>query len=858
MALSILAWIFLVAAQPSPASPPADTFTFVNPACPEPVTTAGREDARANRVDYRGLRAGEGLGILVGWEEGWGFSRIPPQAVEGLFEEHPGMEKALASLLEEGRWILPRVQQVKIPEYLDWETMKNALLRLPGVRYVERDETVSADLAVQEPFYPLQWYLERIGAEGAWEVEREGRGVIVAVVDTGVDYSHPELDGRVLPGHDFVEGDDDPGDENGHGTSVAGIIAASGDNGLGIAGMAWKAAILPVRVLDAWGQGSYSDLIAGIRYAADRGARVINISLGGAVYSMALQEAVDYARSRGAVLIASAGNEGLDGLSYPAACRGVVSVGAVDRDDRPATFSNRGEDLDLTAPGISVYTLARGGGYTYFSGTSAAAPQVTGAMALLLSRSPQLDPDEAAERLLSAAEDLGKPGHDPSTGWGILRADALLGYSPGDERGTGEEDGGESPSGWYFAEGYTGAGFHTYILLANAGNEAAEVVMNLFGPEGPLLRKEVSIPSLSRVTFHLNNMVRPGEVSASIEVKAGYEVRAQRSMYFQYRGVRGGHTASAALPSEQWHFAEGYTGNGFDTYLLVFNPDEKEAAVEVHLMYAEGEKVVHLSVPTRSRRTLRVNDVLPGKEFSTFLTSDLPVVVERAMYFDYGGIKGGSAAAGATSPGREWYFAEGYTGDGFEEWLLLSNPSPGEVTATLHFQRGDGLTLTREHVLPPRSRTTVLVDRLPGLESAEVSISVEATGPGLVAERAMYFTYCGSMGRVSGGHAAMGARQAASRWILPEGYTGMGFESWVLVANLEERPVGVRLRLLGENGRTVERWMELGPHSRVSILENDLLPGCGVSAEVEGKNGSRLVVEGASYYLFNEIGGGGC
>ncbi len=851
--LSVLAWVLAFPGWVFPASShagiPAPEPDAVRPADGHP----GQMPQALEGLENYGMNGrGEGLGLLVGWDGDGDFWKGLRRLAESPSSTGGGCGKDTASLLKEAPWILPRVQLLRLPPSADPEAVRRAVSSLPGVNFVEWDRRVQADLACGEPHYHRQWYLGRIGAEDAWEVEREGAGVVVAVVDTGVDPSHPELCGRVLPGRDLVDDDEDPRDENGHGTSVAGVIAAAGDNGLGIAGLAWRAEILPVRVLDSRGQGYYSDVIAGIRYAVDRGARVINLSLGGGSYSRALQEAVDYARGKGSVLVAAAGNEGLDRLYYPAGCQGVISVGAADRDDRPASFSNRGEGLDLLAPGVSVYTTAAGGGYAYLSGTSLAAPQVSGCLALLLARFPHLKPEEAEERLLAAAEDLDRPGCDSATGRGMLRADRTLGYAPpGDP-----EDAGENR---YFAEGYTGPGFHTYILLTNSGGERALVTLELFGPEGSLLRKEVAVLPLSRVTFHLNDLVRPGEVSAGISVEQGSGVEAQRSMYFQYRGVEDGHTAAASIPSRNWYFAEGYTGEGFDTYFLLLNPGGEDALVKLDLISPEGGKRVEVPVPSGSRRTLRVNDVLPGREFSCCMESDVPVVAERAMYFDLSGRRGGSASAGATMPGREWFFAEGYTGAGFDEWLLLLNPGQAAVSATASFHRGDGMTLVRELFLPPRSRTTVHVDALPGLESAEVSVAISASSGEVVAERAMYFLYRGGMGAVSGGHVAVGADRARSRWVLPEGYTGRDFESWVLVANLEERPVKVRLRLLGEGGSYAERWLELPPHSRTSILENSILPGTGVSAEVEGEPGSRLVVEGAYYYLFAEtVGGGSC
>lgn len=819
---------------------------FGMPASASQVTGTGGENNR------------EGRRIIVSWEEGAcarALSTLPGAKgpVESLLKRCPGLMESI----NEGHWVAPGLQSVELPQGVTPEQAKEALETLSGVRYVEEDAVARIGAGSGDPYYPRQWHLPRIGAERAWEVSRGAPEITVAVVDTGVDSSHPDLSGRVLAGYDFVDGDSDPCDENGHGTYVAGILAAAGDNGLGVAGVAWRVRVLPVRVLDKSGQGYYSDVAAGIRYAADRGAKVINLSLGGGAYSRALQEAVDYARSRGSLPVAAAGNGAAQSLDYPAACNGVIAVGATDENDLPAPFSNRGGELDIMAPGVSILSAYPGNRYTSMSGTSAAAPQVSGAAALLLSVNGALSANEVERMLLTTARDLGEPGRDDASGWGLVRLDRALGWRG---EGTGEKEGdGASWEGWYFAEGYTGPGFDTYITAVNPAAEPCDVQLELFGSSGPLHISRGTVPPHTRVTCYVNDLVPPGDVAAVISLPAGSPVRVQRSMYFDYRGIRDGHTCAASRPSTSWYFAEGYTGSGFDTYLLVLNPQASEARTRVELALPYGVRALDVAVPPRSRRTVKLNDVVPGVEFSVFLKSDVPVVAERAMYFDCGGRKGGSVAAGAADVSREWYFAEGYTGGEFDQWLLLCNPSDKTVTAAVSFHRSDGCVVRRDVALQPRSRATIHVDEIPGLEEAEVSSCVSAAAPGVVAERAMYFRYKGSMGRIDGGHAAVGAVAPASRWYLPEGYTGPGFESWLLVDNLEDCEVTVRITLYGENGGVVVRDFRVGPHSRFTVKENELLGGQGVSAEVRAPEGVRLVVECALYFLFRgKIDGGSC
>ena len=789
--------------------------------------------------------------LIIAWEEGKagmeGILSLAQQDpyLKGLVNAVPGMVEKL----REGSWPAPLIQSISLPDGMVLDVAREAISGFPGVRYVEEDARVGTGDVSRDPLFYEQWHLMRIGAVRAWGASKGSPDVMVAIVDSGVDATHPDLSGRVLGGYDYVEDDEDASDENGHGTHVAGIITASGDNDVGVAGLAWRTSILPVRVLDESGFGYYSDVIAGIRYAAERGAKVINLSLGGSASSQALQEAVDFAYTNGSIVVAAAGNNGLDTLSYPAACEHVIGVGASDQDDRPTSFSNRGRGLDLLAPGVSIYSTFPQNRYASMSGTSMATPQVSGALALMFALQPGLDPDEAEKILTESASDLGSGGRDDSTGWGLLQVDRALGLEA--------PAAGGSSGTRYFAEGYTGDGFDTYVLLENPASQEYEAEIEMFGAQGPLYSITANLSPRSRLTLHLNELVPPGDVAVGIDLPEGSPVKAQRSMYFNYHGLKDGHTTQASGAATDSYFAEGYTGAGFDTYILVFNPQTTTAHVDLHLMTPERTLEHGLEVAPLSRSTVRLNDIVPGAEVATQLSSDVPVVAERSMYFDMNGIQGGSVVMGAGSVTQDLYFAEGYTGGEFDEWLLLANPSDSTVTAITSFQRSDGVTVERETVLQPRSRATIHVDEVPGLEDAEVSARVRADYPGVVAEREMYFSYSGSMGTVSGGHAAMGAAEAASNWLIPEGYTGPGFESWILVANLEDETVTIRVDLLGESGATVSREYDIMAHSRFTIKENSLLPGEGVSAEVSAPDGTRLVVEGAFYFRFhNDIDGG--
>ncbi|MCF6409849.1 S8 family peptidase [Pseudalkalibacillus salsuginis] len=275
-----------------------------------------------------------------------------------------------------------------------------ALEALDAVTFAEPNVELHASYIPDDPAYhSLQYAPQKVGAEEAWDVTLSDPSVKIAVIDTGVDYNHPDLDGKVLQGYDFVDDDNDAIDENEHGTHVAGIAAANTDNGEGIAGMAPKASILPVRVLDADGSGTMDDVAQGIRYAADQGAQVINLSLGGKIGSKTLEAAVNYAWEQGSVVVAAAGNESTPLPSYPAYYENAIAVAATDENDAIAYFSNYGLWVDIAAPGVDIHSTIPNGGYATYSGTSMASPLVAGVAGLLAAQG------KSAEQIRTALEE---------------------------------------------------------------------------------------------------------------------------------------------------------------------------------------------------------------------------------------------------------------------------------------------------------------------------------------------------------------------------------------------------------------------------------------------------------------------
>jgi type VII secretion-associated serine protease mycosin len=308
----------------------------------------------------------------------------------------------------------------------DVPSAARALASDPAVAFAQPNYLRQVLKTPNDSVFEQQWALRNMQLPAAWDITTGGE-LVVAVIDTGVAADHPDLSGKLLPGYDFFNNDNDASDDNGHGTATSGLIAANSDNGQGIAGICWGCRILPVKVLGSRGQGGDASVAAGIRFATDNGARIINMSLGGSEDSPVLREAVEYAQQRGALIVAATGNEAAEGnpVNYPAAYDGVLSVTATGNTDVVTGFSNYGNYVDLSAPGVGVWsTLWTSGGNTYgpANGTSFAAPHVAGIAALVWSLRPDLGASQVANVLMASADDKGEPGKDPYYGYGRVNA----------------------------------------------------------------------------------------------------------------------------------------------------------------------------------------------------------------------------------------------------------------------------------------------------------------------------------------------------------------------------------------------------------------------------------------------------
>ncbi len=315
------------------------------------------------------------------------------------------------------------------------------LLAEAGILHVEQNSYAYAFGVPNDQYYQYQWHMPKIGMENAWDLAT-GTGVTVAVIDTGVKQSLPDLANTTfVAGYDFVNNDNDPTDDQGHGSHVAGTVAQSTNNSIGCTGVAYNAKIMPLKVLSAQGTGTNSDIADSIYWAADNGADVINLSLGGSSSSTILENAINYAWNKGVVIVCAAGNDNVSTPFYPAAYANCISVSATDYNDNRASYSNYGTTIDIAAPGgdsgdnngdgyddmVLQNTIgSNGDGYYFMAGTSMAAPHVAGVAALVKSANSSLSNSDIKNILYNTATDIGAAGKDNQFGYGLVNAYAAV------------------------------------------------------------------------------------------------------------------------------------------------------------------------------------------------------------------------------------------------------------------------------------------------------------------------------------------------------------------------------------------------------------------------------------------------
>lgn len=312
---------------------------------------------------------------------------------------------------------------VELPAQASEKAVAQQLARNPHVKFAELDRRVPHSLAVNDPYIGSQWHTPKISAPAAWDVA-QGSGVVIAILDSGVDGAHPDLSSRMVAGWNFYDNNSNTSDVYGHGTRTAGSAAATMNNGTGVAGVAGQAQIMPLRITDTAGYGYYSMIAQGITYAADRGARVASISFANLPSSSSVQSAANYMKSKGGLVVVSAGNYGKD-EGWPQTTS-MIPVSATDSSDNKTSWSSYGAFVAMAAPGAGIWTTNRGGGYGSVSGTSFSAPITAGAIALIMAANPGLSSAQAEQVLFSTATDLGAAGRDIYYGYGRVNADAAV------------------------------------------------------------------------------------------------------------------------------------------------------------------------------------------------------------------------------------------------------------------------------------------------------------------------------------------------------------------------------------------------------------------------------------------------
>ncbi len=402
--------------------------------------------------------------------------------------------------------------------------------------------------------------------------------------------------------------------------------------------------------------------------------------------------------------------------------------------------------------------------------------------------------------------------------------------------GTGSIAAAAPATDWFLAEGSTGPGFETWVLVQNPGDVTATVELDYMTSTGQVDGPTLNIPARSRSTVNVAATV-PNSWDVSTKVGSNKPVIGERSMYGGDR-TWGTDSIGASAPAKTWYLAEGSTGTGFETWVLVQNPNDTSANVEITYMTGSGPvSGPRVNLPARTRRTFDVADTVPGKfDVSTMVKANKPVVVERSMYGS--GRTWGTDSIGAAAPSGLWYLAEGSTGPGFETWILVQNPNglPAEVTLT--YMTPAGAVAQKVDKVPANARKSFDVGRVvPG--AWEVSTKVEANRP-VVAERAMY-----GNNRVWA-HDSIGASAPAKTWYLAEGSTGTGFETWILVQNPGGDPAEVRVDYLTTAGEVKGPAVMVPARSRMNFNAGETVPGTwDVSTRVESDK--PVIAERAMY-----------
>ncbi len=386
------------------------------------------------------------------------------------------------------------------------------------------------------------------------------------------------------------------------------------------------------------------------------------------------------------------------------------------------------------------------------------------------------------------------------------------------------------PKTWYFAEGSTNKPFDTWLLLQNPDPVPANVKITYMLPKGGQKIGYYLLKPTSRTSLYLNDIVPNTDVSELVE--SDRYLLAERAMYFNGNGDD---TKGAISPSNTWYFAEGSANQGFDTWILMQNPNTVPTHVTLTFYKEDGTTVTQkMLIPQVSRDSLMVNLVVPSGSFGTRVEADQPIIAERAMYKDK---KSGLDSVGATAPSDSWYLAEGNTQPGFDTWLLMLNPNNVAASATVTYMREDGLPVTRTYTVGAHARASIYVNK--DVPNARLGMKIESTQP-IVADRSIYF---------NSGQAVMGTTASpilSKLWYLAEGSTANPFSENVLVMNPGSTTANLTVTFMKEDGTNVVKQYAVKPTSRFTIDVNSIVPNSALSTKVESDQ--PIVVERTMYF----------
>jgi len=407
---------------------------------------------------------------------------------------------------------------------------------------------------------------------------------------------------------------------------------------------------------------------------------------------------------------------------------------------------------------------------------------------------------------------------------------------------------------YFFAEGTTRPGFDEWLCIQNSGDQNANVTITYMLETGTNIDNTMVVPAHSRSTVNVNAAVGPDH-DVSARVTADRLIACERPMYFDYYGWTGGHcTIGAQETSRLWYFAEGTTRSGFEEYLTIQNPSDRDARVDITYVLGNGTTVPGVAyVGARSRATVNVNAAVgPEQDVSMVVECDnVAIVAERPMYFNYHGLTGGHCVMGSNSLDTQWYFAEGTTRSGFDTYICLQNPYNVDAVASLTFILGDGSTVVQPMLVPATSRQTLRVNDAIG-PGQDVSTVVESDSL-LLAERPMYFLYSGGW---PGGHVATGARNPENSWFFAEGTTRAGFVEWLSLQNPGDIDATATLSFMLEDGTVQDNDVAVPAHTRVTVaVPNFIGPDRDVSVAIGCDQA--IVAERPMYFIYQYVWPGG-